>query len=66
MGSDYELKCPKCGGMIDYDDIYDSSSGENYRIDYCVGHCIECDAEFQWQEKFKTIFEGVEKFEEVK
>ena len=65
MGIDYELKCPKCGGVIEPDDTYDSCSDEDYLIYYCVGHCTKCDAEFQWQEEFKMIFEGVRKIEEV-
>ena len=65
MGSDYELKCSKCGGSIEHDDTYDSSFGEDYLVYYCVGHCTKCGAEFQWQEKFELKFNGVKNFEEV-
>lgn len=37
MGPNYELKCPKCGGVIEHDDTYDSSGGEDYLVNYCVG-----------------------------
>ena len=65
MGPDYELKCPKCGGIIEHDDTYDTGYGEDYLVNYCIGHCIKCNAEFEWHEEFKMIFEGVKKFEEV-
>lgn len=65
MGSDYELKCPKCGGVIEHDDTYDSGYGEDYLINYCVGHCTKCEANFQWREEFTVTFDRVGKFEEV-
>jgi predicted nucleic-acid-binding Zn-ribbon protein len=65
MGSNYELKCPKCDGVIEHDDTYDDSFDENYLINYCVGHCIKCGTEFQWQEELKITFNGVKYFEEV-
>lgn len=65
MNFDSELKCPKCGGTIEYDEIYDNENGENYVIDYCVGHCANCGTIFQWQEEFTKIFDGVKNFEEV-
>lgn len=65
MNSDSELKCSKCGGTIEYDEIYDNDNGENYIIDYCMGHCANCGADFQWQEEFTKIFNGVKNFEEV-
>ena len=65
MGPDYELKCTKCGGVIEHDDTYDSGYSEDYYINYCVGYCTKCDANFQWREEFKIIFEGIERFEEV-
>lgn len=65
MGPDYELKCPKCSGIIEHDDTYDSCSGEDYMINYCIGHCTKCGAEFEWKEEFEMKFSGVADFEEV-
>lgn len=65
MGPDYELKCPKCGGVIKHDETFDSSSGEDYLINHCVGHCTKCDAVFQWDEEFEMKFNGIEEFKEV-
>ena len=65
MGPDYELKCSKCGGLIEHDDTYDISFGEDYLVYYCVGHCTKCGAEFQWQEEFELKFNGVKNFEDV-
>lgn len=65
MDTDYELKCPKCGGVIEHDDTYDSFNGEDYLINYCIGHCVKCEAKFQWEEEFEINFDGVNNFEEV-
>lgn len=65
MSFDYELKCPKCGGIIEHDDTFDSYSNENYIIYYCVGHCTTCGANFQWREEFEKNFSGYTNFEEV-
>lgn len=61
----YGIKCPKCSGVIEYDNIYDSFRDEYYLIDYCIGHCVKCEANFRWEEKFKINFDGVNNFEEV-
>lgn len=60
-----EMKCPKCGSIIEFDDTYDSDSGEDYMVNYCAGHCVECHATFQWKEEFQIIFDGITDFEEV-
>ena len=65
MSYDYELKCPKCGGIIKQDDTYDINDGEYYVVYYCVGHCTKCEANFQWQEEFEISFNGYTNFEEV-
>ena len=65
MGPDYELKCPKCGGIIEQDETYDIAGGEDYVVYYCVGHCTKCEAKFQWQEEFEMSFNGYTNFEEV-
>ena len=65
MGPDYELKCLKCGSIIEHDDTYDSGCGENYFVNYCMGHCTKCDAQFQWREEFEIKFDGLEGFEEI-
>ena len=65
MGPDYELKCPKCGGVIEHDDTYDCSIGEDYLVNYCIGYCPNCDREYQWQEEYNLKFDGVANFREV-
>lgn len=64
MGLDYELKCPKCGGIIEHDDTFDSEDGENYVVYSCAGHCTTCQANFHWQE-YKIRFSVFTNFEEV-
>lgn len=65
MSSDYELKCPKCGGIIEHDDTFDREDGEYYITCFCVGHCTTCQANFQWQEEYEINFSGYTDFEEV-
>lgn len=65
MGPGYELKCPKCGGIIEHDDTYNSDCGEDYIVYYCIGHCTKCEAKFQWQEECEINFSGYSNFEEV-
>lgn len=57
------MKCPKCGGIIEYDDTYDSSSCDNIIIEYCCGHCLNCNTEYQWKEIYNL--ERTEDLEEL-
>ena len=41
-----KLLCPHCGAELEQDDVYDRTDNN----DYCVGHCPECDKEYQWIE----------------
>lgn len=49
----HEMKCLKCGGIIDYDAILNHTVDEDKVIDYCVGHCVDCDAEYQWEDVYE-------------
>lgn len=57
------MKCPKCGGIIEYDDTYDSSTCDEWHIDYCFGHCLNCDTNYQWKEIYN--YKGPEDLEEL-
>lgn len=56
------MKCPKCGGIIQYDDTFDSSTYDDKYIEYCYGHCLSCDANYQWKEIY--VYEGPDYLEE--
>lgn len=58
-----ELICLKCGGLIEHDDTYNISCDEDYYVNYCVGHCVNCEQEYQWQAIY--IFKKIESLEEV-
>jgi len=47
-------KCPKCGGTIDYIDVYDCERDDDSMVEYCVGCCSNCETEYQWKEVFET------------
>lgn len=57
------MKCPKCGGSIVWDDTFDQSTCDNRHIDYCCGHCVNCDTDYQWKEVYE--FTGQEDLQEV-
>ena len=65
MNEYLEIRCPKCGGIIEHDETYDSYTGENYIVNLCEGHCIECLSIYQWKEEFEMKFTGITDFEEV-
>lgn len=52
------MECLKCGASIEWDNTYDSDTCDNKHIEYCIGHCPECDTIYNWQEIYK--FEGQE------
>lgn len=60
-----EMKCPKCGEIIEHDDTYDWYTGDDYIINLCVGHCIKCDSNYRWKEVLVMKFDGIVDFEEV-
>lgn len=64
MGPNYELKCPKCGGVIEHDETFDYDSGEDYLVNQCSGHCTKCDTEFLWEEIFEMKFSSIEDLRE--
>lgn len=47
------MKCIKCGGIIECDDVFDQSTCDDRHIDYCCGHCIDCDTNYQWKEVYE-------------
>ena len=60
-----KMRCPKCGGTIEHDDTYDSYTDDDFVVNFCVGHCVKCESEFQWREEFAMKFNGITDFEEV-
>lgn len=55
--------CPKCGGPIECNDTSDIEYNEDEYIDFCVGHCRNCNREYQWKGIY--IFKKIESLEEV-
>lgn len=37
-----ELKCLDCGGIIEFDESYDTFWNDDEAILCCVGHCTDC------------------------
>lgn len=57
------MKCRKCGGVVEHDDTFDTSTYDDRHIEYCVGHCLSCDTEYQWKEIY--VYEGPSGLEEL-
>lgn len=55
--------CPNCGHALTEDDSYDISIDISECREYVIGHCENCEKEYQWQNIF--VFSCVEKIEEV-
>ena len=51
-----ELLCPDCGGVIEKNDCYDTEcahiedDGQLAEIKHCIGHCVICEKEYQYDE----------------
>ena len=48
-----ELKCAKCGGDLETDDTIDIDHEGSYISCLVVGHCSECNTNYQWTEYFE-------------
>ena len=57
------MKCPKCGGIIEFDDCCDSYTDEEVHVNYCYGHCLNCETNYKWKEIYEyTRQEDLEEF----
>lgn len=54
MAMAMEMKCPHCNVMLEEDDCYDMDLVSDTVINReIVGHCPECEREYQWTERFE-------------
>ena len=47
-----ELKCPHCGSRVACDEVFETEIEDYYVTEYCVGHCIACNAILQWEKDY--------------
>lgn len=59
------LKCPKCSGKVDLDDIYDIDEGLTMIVKKCVGHCLCCNTTYQWKSTYEMRYLGTSNLTEV-
>lgn len=45
--------CPKCGGIVVKDDMYDTQHGGGVVVELYCGHCIKCGTDYQWESYYK-------------
>ena len=45
--------CPKCGGIIIEDDMYDTEFSKEEIITQHCGHCLKCSTFYQWENHFR-------------
>ena len=44
-----EPKCPHCCVELELDDTYDMDYDDEGIVLYQIGHCPECNRDYQWQ-----------------
>ena len=49
----YVKGCPKCGGPIFEDDMYDIEHLEAAIYEFYSGHCIKCGTNYKWKSYYK-------------
>ena len=52
------VKCPYCGCDLIEDEDYDLTCEGDYVLEYVVGHCEECEREFQWMNRYDYVSFG--------
>lgn len=55
MSNSPEMRCPKCGGTIEFDYLCGKFSQDNEYINCCRGHCVNCETDYQWKEVYKFM-----------
>ena len=56
-----ELLCPDCNEIIEEDDCYDTETtyieddGQFAEIKHCIGHCVKCEKEYQYDEVYTFV-----------
>lgn len=58
------IKCPKCGGEIELDDVVDETEGTTEFYKDCVGHCLGCGTDYQWVDVYDFNFKEIRNLEE--
>lgn len=48
------MKCIKCGGIIECDELERFTCDEKH-IDYCCGHCVNCGTDYQWKDVYEFV-----------
>ena len=51
------MNCPICGKEFEDIESFDWSNSEEKFIEYCCGHCPNCNKEFQWERHYSFAFE---------
>lgn len=57
-----KLICPKCGCEVIEDDCLDWEFYHDSYIRECVGHCEQCNTEYQWSQVFDVTLNGNRNF----
>ena len=58
------LRCPQCGGIIQFEESFDTYYGEDKVIVSCVGSCNDCRQGFFYDEVYNfSGYEGIQKEE---
>lgn len=42
-----EIRCPNCGAVLAFDEMYDELYEDNYHTECCIYYCPQCEKEYQ-------------------
>lgn len=55
-----EIRCPNCGAVLVYDDMYDDLYADNYHTECCYYHCPQCEKEYRIDLYYKYVNYSIE------
>lgn len=50
-----EIRCPNCGAVLAFDEIYDELYGNGYHTECCSCHCPQCDKDYLIDLHYKYV-----------
>ena len=50
--------CPKCGGIIVWDETYDFSFDTSSAEEYHRGHCKKCETYYDWSSHYVWTYDS--------
>ena len=55
-----ETRCPNCGAVLDFDDVYDNLYTDDYQTECCLFDCPQCKKGYQIDLHYKYVNYSIE------